>query len=277
MNLAQIQDEVERDLRIPLSATVIYLEGKTDPAILFALLGLPDPPDGIHQEVLVKGLKDEGARSGSGSKAVIARVDLAPRFQPSKVIGVIDGDGRKLDDLRPSFEPDHNGPLFCWKAYCIENLLVKTGWPPSWGDEPDWSMELTNYGPYVALNRIGLEARAILKDLGLGNFLNPILRQPLKPSTDISAALAAGKVRLLSFDVEEAYHEELSNFEKAVRGNLDEAHALINGKWLLEHMAPTITKRDPDVCEYEWLAHARSVGGLPEVREWWKRVTGNPP
>jgi len=28
--------------------------------------------------------------------------------------------------------------------------------------------------------------------------------------------------------------------------------------------------------EAAWIAHAIPVGGLPEVREWWERVTGSP-
>jgi hypothetical protein len=277
MNLAEIEDAVEQDLRVSPSRKVIYLEGKTDPVMLFALLGLPNPDDGLHQGVLVKGLKDEGSRSGSGAKAVMARVDLAPRFQPSKIFGIIDGDGRTLDDLRPSFDPDHTGPLFSWKAYSIENLVAKTGWPTAWGDEPDWPAELMKYGPYVALNRIGLEVRAILHELGLDKYRDPIQGAPLRPREEIAAALAVGKARLLSFDVEMKYLAELVSFDAIVQNSLDEAHALINGKWLFRLMAPTLTGRDTSRCEYEWLAHARSAGGLPEVREWWERVTGNPP
>ena len=189
----------------------------------------------------------------------------------------MDGDGQILADLESSFDPPHPGPLFRWKAYCVENLLAKTGWPSAWGDEPDWSAELANYGPYVALNRVGSEARAILKELGLANYSNPAHGTLLRPSDEITAALADGKARLLSFDVEQEYRDQLSAFEATVRRGLDEAHALINGKWLFRHMAPTLTTRDPDRCEYEWLAHARSAGGLPEVREWWERVTGSHP
>ena len=271
--LSQIRD----DLRTSPVETVIYLEGRTDPKFLFALLGLPNPPDGLHQGVLVKGLKDEGSRRGSGSNAVMARVELASRNDLPRVFGVMDGDGRTIEELTSSFDPPYLGPLFRWKAYCIENLLAKTGWPLAWGEGPDWSAELSNYGPYVALNRVGSEARAILRELGLEKYSNPAHGIPLRLSDEITAALAAGKARLLSFDVEQEYRDQLSTFGATVLRSLDEAHALINGKWLFRHMAPTLTSRDPGQCEFDWLAHARSTGGLPEVREWWERVTGSPP
>jgi hypothetical protein len=277
MNEMNLLSEIDGDLRRSSAQIVIYLEGRTDPNFFFALLGVPIPLDELHQNVVVKGLKDEGSRRGSGSEAVLARVELASRKKLRGVYGVTDGDGRALGELAQAFDAPHSGPMFIWKGYCIENLLAKTGWPAAWGDEPDWPVELAKYGPSMALNRIGSEARAILRRLGLMNFLRPELHTPLKSSTEIASALKAGKDSLLSFDVEQRFADELSAFEARVRRNLDEAHALIDGKWIVRHLAPTLTKRKPDDCEYEWLAHARSVGGLPEVRDWWERVTGNPP
>ena len=274
MNVVHLETQIRGDLRQSPFETVIYLEGVTDPEIFFALLGVPRPLDYVHQGISVKGL---ATREGSGSTAVRSRIELAERLLIPRVLGVLDGDGRSLARLAADFDTPHPGPLFCWKAYCIENLLAKTGWPPPWGDEPDWSTELSKYGPYVALNRVGLEARAILSSLKLMNFLKPILGESLKSSTEIASALAAGKAGLLSFDVEQRFVDDLTAFEAAVRRDLDEAHALLNGKWIVRHQAPTLTGRDPDLCAYEWLAHARIVGGLLEVREWWERVTGNPP
>jgi hypothetical protein len=277
MSEADLRVEIQRDLRKASSDTVIYLEGQTDPTIFFALLGLPDPPDGLYQGVLVRGLKGERRGSGSGLQAVTARIALASQFHGSKILGVIDGDGRSLGELVPAFDAPYLGPLFCWKAYCIENLLTKTGWPPAWGGEPDWTDELTRYGPYAALNRVVREAGAVLKDLGLVRHSSPDHHLILKSSGDIAADLAIGKGRLMSFDVEQQFIEELSSVETAIRRDLDEAHALINGKWLIGHMAHSLTKRDRALCRYEWLAHARSVGGLAEICDWWQRVTGNPP
>jgi hypothetical protein len=280
MNLATLQEEVEFLIPKAPSGTILYLEGKSDVEFLFALLGLAVPiRDGlgnlIHQGVLVK---DCDSKRGSGSAAVKARVDVAGTIPHSgRVFGIIDGDGSPLHELAPNFDPPFPGPLFSWKAYCIENLLVKTGWPPAWGDEPDWVVELSRYAPYVALNRIGREVRATLRALGLEKYTLPILGEPLKQPDEIAAALASGKDGLLKYDVETRFGEELSVFEATVNRGLDEAHAMLNGKWLVRHLAPAITKRDPDHCQYEWLNHSRAVGGLPEVREWWERIIGSPP
>ena len=278
MNRAEIQREIEKDLRRSPTQRIIYLEGKTDVKFLFGLLGRATPPGDADKNVFHQGILVKSCEMGSGSTAVRAHVEVASSFHRSGfVCGLIDGDGLPLSQLASTFDQPHPGPLFIWKAYCIENLLAKTGWPSTWGGEPDWPTELAKYGPYVALNRVGSEARSILRDLGLANFLKPILGESLRPSREIVAALSAGKVRLLSFDVERRYDEELSAFAATVHRSLDEAHTLIDGKWIIRHMAPTLTGRDPNLCEYEWLAHARSVGGLPEVREWWERVTGSPP
>lgn len=277
MNETALRNEIAQDLRNSPADIVIYLEGKTDPAFFFALIGRAIPSDGLYQGVLVKGLKGEGSRRGSGSSAVIARVELASRMGLEGVFGIVDGDGLTLERLTFDFDAPHPGPLFYWKSYCIENLMAKTGWPAIWGDEPDWSRELASYGPYVSLNRVGRETRVILKDLGLEKYLNPVHGEPLKLPHDISQALAIGKARLLSFDVEQEYQRELSEFDVILNRSLDEAHALFNGKWLFRHLVPKLTARDPDHCHFDWLAHAISVGGLAEVREWWERVTGSPP
>jgi hypothetical protein len=274
MNEVELLSKIRADLQEAPNVTVIYLEGVTDPEFLFSLLGLKRPTDDVHQGVLVKGLS---TRQGSGSGAVRSRVELASRFQIPRIFGVLDGDGRSLSVTAANFDTPYSGPLFHWKAYGVENLIAKTGWPPAWGDAPDWATELAKYGPYVALNRVGLDAQAILKDLNLSSYSKPSHGTPLRRSDEIASALAAGKARLLSFDVEAEFLNELSTFETAVRRDLDEAHTLIDGKWLFRHLAPTLTNRDKALCEYEWLAHARSIGGLPEVRDWWERVTGNPP
>ncbi len=278
MNEVELLDRINDDIRISTAQTVIYLEGTTDPEFFFALLGLPtNPADGVHRGVLVRGLKDDPKRRGSGSAAVRNLVDVASRNRVPGIFGVIDGDGRKLEELAPRFDPSYPGPLFHWKAYCIENLIAKTGWPSVWGDEPDWVAELSRYGPYVALNRIVLEVRSIVKELELESYSKPSLGSPMKQAAEVARALGEGKHRIQEYDVEQRFASEFADFEGLVRSNLDEAHALLNGKWLFQHMAPTLTRRDPDLCRFEWLAHARSVGGLPEVRDWWERVTGFPP
>ena len=128
MNERDILRKVQADLQLTPRG-VIYLEGKTDVPAFFGLLGIPLPTDPIHQNVGIRGLKDA---SGSGSATVIQYVRVA-RSRNLPVYGILDGDGRSLSALAAEFDVPHRGPLFSWKGYCIENLLVKTGWPTSWG------------------------------------------------------------------------------------------------------------------------------------------------
>ena len=230
MNLADLQDEVERDTRLARSEKVIYLEGKTDVEYLFALMGKQISREDanknvVYQDVLVKGC----VAKGSGATAVRARVALGTR---------------------------------CW--------------PLAWGDEPDWHAELASYGPYVVLNRVGVRIRTALEQMSLVKYINP--DGPLKTASDFAAILVAGKGFLLAYDVEHQFIEELAAHEATVRRSLDEAHAYFKGKWLVDHMAPRISGRNnAKQCTAEWIAHAVSVGGLAEVRDWWERVTGSPP
>lgn len=273
MDEKALRDEIERDLRRAPSQIVIYLEGKTDPSALFALLGRPTSLDGLHRGVLVKGLSNKG----SGATAVKARVEVATRLPRAGIVGVIDGDGEPHRRLASNFDPPYVGPLFQWKAYCIESLLAKTGWPPGWGAIIDWQAELLKYAPYAALNRIHRELKAALQTLDLAQFSEPTQGRPLKSPPDVLAALEADKHRLQGYDVAQRFQAELSSIQATIQSDLDEAHACLNGKWLFKHMAPSITGQTPERCRSEWIVHAESVGGLPEVREWWERVTGSPP
>jgi hypothetical protein len=68
---AQLLREIKQDLQASSGRGVVYLEGATDPAIFFALLGV-DAPLAVdrdtfaHEGVLVRGLP---GTSGSGSSA----------------------------------------------------------------------------------------------------------------------------------------------------------------------------------------------------------------
>ncbi len=70
MNDADRLHRVESDLQ--RASTVIYLEGKSDPDILFALLGIARPTGDIHQDAYVVGLTQ--GPSGSAQVAALARV-----------------------------------------------------------------------------------------------------------------------------------------------------------------------------------------------------------
>ncbi|HEX8199561.1 MAG TPA: hypothetical protein VF590_03675 [Isosphaeraceae bacterium] len=272
MNLGALE-EIRAHLQFAPAQVVIYLEGKTDVEPFFALLGRTAPRDGLHQGVFVKGLRDQG----SGGLAVGARVDAAGRLSFPGVFGLIDGDGQPLTTLSPTFDHPFAGPLFTWKAYCIENLLAMTGWPSTWGAEPDWPVALTDYGPYVALNRIHVELQSTLDVLSVAKRNNPISGQPLKTSQDVLADLSHDRHRLLNYDVAQRFQNELQVYQAALQNQLDEAHAMLNGKWLFSHLAPVITGQNPDRCRSDWIAHAISAGGLAEVRSLWQRITGATP
>ena len=110
MNERALAGEIQEYLR-RAPRGVVYLEGKTDPAIFFALLGVaPAPNDSIHQGVLVQGLH---ANKGSGSSAVIQRIEFAAaRPNYGAIFGLLDGDGIDADILAKRFDTPFPGPLF---------------------------------------------------------------------------------------------------------------------------------------------------------------------
>jgi hypothetical protein len=278
MSEAALLSQIQQDLKTSPAQMVIYLEGKTDLDPFFALIGKSTPLGGIqlgalHQDVLVRGL----AENGSGSTAVKARVDLATRAHLTGVLGIVDGDGLPLTVLSAKFDASHAGPLFHWKAYCIENLLVKTGWPASWGPAPDWEETLISFGPYVALNRVFTSLDSVLSQFRWSRHTHPSFPKPLITDTEVIAAINSDKQLILNRDLGQEFQEELAQFHATVQRDTDEAHALLNGKWLLSHLARARTNRTRDQCRGDWITHAIAVGGLPEVRDWWERVTGNPP
>ncbi len=272
MNLRQ---QIEEDLRLAtLSKKVICLEGKTDVDIFFSLLGVSVPADGQHQGVLVRGLKADKA---SGSTAVKSLLNVVVKTPYKGVFGIVDGDGQNYQDLEKSFDAPYTGPLFSWKAYCIENLLAKTGCPKNWGISFDWEVDLQKYGLYVALNRMHKELQSTLRAFGLARMPYPIRNEPLKTIGEVLTALEEAKHLLENYDVAQRFQDEVALFESTLRGSLDEAHAFLNGKWIIEHLAPTLTNRQIEECRSDWITHAIAVGGLAEVRDWWERLTGSPP
>jgi hypothetical protein len=54
--------------------------------------------------------------------------------------------------------------------------------------------------------------------------------------------------------------------------DLQVAHTLIKGKWLFTHFAMVELKCSSDKALQAWVAHAISVGGLPEVKALWERI-----
>jgi len=290
VNETEVLRELNQDLQRADAQRVVYLEGKSDLPIFLALLGssMPDTeaptpgssrlpvPDGVeHRGVLVRGLSGR-SRPGSGSIAVRDRVDLAARRGYTGVYGITDGDGERFATLAASFAAP--GPCFRWPAYCIENLLVRTGWPAAWGTAPDWISVLLEHVPYVALNRLHRELLQSLKTLRLAGFSEPKLPEPMKTSEDVRSALAQDKHLIEGYDAESRFLHQVADVEAAIRSSLDEAHALVNGKWLVDVFAPRTLgpHATPQRCRDEWIAHAVATGGLAEARDLWQRITGRP-
>jgi hypothetical protein len=70
---------------------------------------------------------------------------------------------------------------------------------------------------------------------------------------------------------------EVKLFEAVIQANPDEGHSFVDGKWLTNVFAPKRSKRKPEECRQEWIAHAIASGGLAEVRALWERITGRAP
>jgi hypothetical protein len=275
MNEQWLCKEIEKDLQAAAAGrgVVLYLEGKTDVPILLALLGARDEREVsggvLHDGVLIRGLRDRG---GSGSSAVKQRLDVAQRRGYPGIFGVLDGDGAALGTLASEFDAPHPGPLFRWKGYCIENLLASACWPEAWGVTPEWSAVLAAFAPYVALNRLGFDVRRRLERLRLDRFLNPDRSRPLEATEVFVAKLRDGKHELLNLEIEAMFSVELDAFMAALATSLDDAHALLNGKWLVSAFAPQHTGRTQEQCRDEWAMHLRSIGGDPEIKAWWRRT-----
>lgn len=277
MNDKALLAEMEGSLR--LADFLLYLEGKTDVEVFWALLGAPAPPSGVHHKVLVRGLADEKKR-GSGSTAVRSRVEAAAKHSHlrGRVFGICDGDGAKLSELSTRFDAPYPGPLFSWKTYCIENLLAQAAWPSAWGAAPDWSTALEPYAAYVALNQLQRSIQTNLSDLRLAKLTNPKEAEALLTADQIAQTLQTGRDRLLGLDVSTEFQTNLTTFQGLLQTNLCAAHALLNGKWLLNHFA--LSKqlgRNPEGCRTQWAEAARDAGGHPEVRALWCRMFGAAP
>ncbi len=277
MNDAQRLNRIQADLQ--RAPTVIYLEGKTDPDVLFALLGVAHPTGNIYQDAYVVGL----GQGGSGRTAVqeLSRVagenSLGGQVTRGGVFGVIDGDGRDLASLQGDFDPPYSGPLFSWKAYCIENLLAKSGWPGAWGSTPNWTGVLGQYAPYAALNRVHRALQTDLETLGLHRFRNPQLGQSLETVDSINTAIGQDKALIANRDVQSDFNTQVTAVQTAITTSLEQGHSQINGKWFVRHYAPSVSNQNEQQCRQAWLDEVRTTGGLAEVRDWWERITGSTP
>lgn len=264
------QRQIEDDLRRSPRGLVLYMEGKTDPSMLAALLGREPPQLDLLDGVVVRGLSSTGV-SGSGSSSVRALLECATAARIPGVYGVVDGDGEALGTLRSRFDEPYRGPLFTWPAYCLESLLARAGIPSDWGISDDLDTILVRYSPLVAANRLQRHFRVRLETLGLHRIQNPKVGSYPR-AADAQALFEAGAAELQSLHVGEELERGRVAFEDAVARDLGEALAMLNGKWLVQHFGPTETSRSPEACRDDWLKHARGLGGLPEVKAFWDRL-----
>ncbi|MEQ1506507.1 MAG: hypothetical protein ABMB14_30040 [Myxococcota bacterium] len=249
--------EIAEDLQRAPANRVVYLEGNTDDQALFALLGVSAPPDSVVDGVLIRGLRPN---RGSGGSAVRHRVESASARGFRHVYGVLDGDGADPTDPFPG-----PGPLFVWPGYAIENLVVRAGWPPAFGDPPDWPTVMRAHAGAVALNRVVREVQERLGRHGLRKFLRPSDDPTAVDRKTVRAALVGADA--IGRDLVARFDRDADAFEARVDQDLAAAHAWIDGKWLVEHhVGRVMGVRD---VRTQWLAHLASTGGLPEVRAWW--------
>jgi hypothetical protein len=201
---------------------------------------------------------------------VQARVELAartPGYQ-GQIFGFRDGDGLSLAKLK---EQASSGGLYTWPVYCVENLLIKAGWPTKWGSIPDWHQEFLRYRPYVAFKRILSELQKELSALRIPGVASPDPQRPLKTVQEVEKALGDASQVIDEYRVVARFREEVAAFEQALTADLNEAHALLNGKWVLKVVAGERNLSAEQAREI-WTNHICSVGGLAEVRQLWQQI-----
>ncbi len=265
--LNRLQTDLQR------APTVIYLEGKTDEELFFALAGVPRPASAIHKNVYVVGLKTRG----QGGNEVRALLQEAEAAQLGGIFGIVDGDGLDLPQLRQRFDSPFQGPLFSWPTYCIENL-ISIAWPEAWGGEPDWASALSSYIPYAALNRVHKQLQSALQTLQLAKFHSPVAGQPLRTTEEVKEELSRDKHLIAERDVAAMFEQESEELRRAIHSSLEEGHALINGKWLVSHLAAQRRPgRSPEALRAEWARSVLARGGHPAVRALWTRIAGEAP
>lgn len=266
-----ILDDLEKDLRLSPTGKVLYFEGRTDVLVFLALLGKDPLPEAIESEGLaVEGIWIRGldGKRGSGGKAVRRLVRVAHERSYGPVRGLLDGDGEAYDVSIKGFDEPGPGEPHRWPTYCIENWLPQCGWPPEWGGEPDWSYVLGAYVPYAALNRVVAGTQQHLAALGLAKHTRPA-QGPLETLAQVRARLGSADPPPLGTDLLAAFDIEVERCAAALANSLAHGHALINGKWLVDHHARVVSGRSPEDCRRVWSEHTARLGGHARVRAWW--------
>lgn len=268
-------DELEKDLRLSPTGKVLYFEGHTDVPVFLGLVGRPLPETIESEGLAVDGIwiRGLGAGRGSGGHAVRSRVRVAHERGYGPIRGLIDGDGEAYDVLISGFDDPGVGQPHRWPTYCIENWLPRGGWPSDWGEEPDWRGVLGAYVPYAALNRVVAGTQRHLSSLGLAKYSHPS-QGPLDTLPQVRARLGSAGAPL-GTDLLGTFDAEVERCQSALAHSLDHGHALINGKWLVDHHARAASGRSRDDCRRCWSEHVARLGGHAQVRAWWERFVGS--
>ncbi len=167
--------------------------------------------------------------------------------------------------------------MFSWPSYSIENMLALTDWPENWGEEPDWTEVLREYASLAAL---GLLRRRLAKDVR--GLFHQRTREPrpdeAAPTPDYVVQELSKDASRLGGDIDLVgmFKKSLEQVEGSIERDLREGHAVINGKWLVEHMAPRRTGLSGDECRSAWSAWIGRRGGSPTVIDFWKRIAAGP-
>jgi hypothetical protein len=269
MNEHDVRRGIQEDLQDATGGRgrILYLEGKTDVSILLALLGAGE------EQLTQRGVLHDGVllRALGGSNTVARYLEVAQKYDIRNIFGVLDGDGDSLSTLAAEFDAPHAGPRFRWKGYCIENVLVRAAWPGMWGDAPDWLEVLKSFAPYVAVNRLGADLLRRLNRLGLDRLINPTSAQPPHTVEWFHEKFRVGRYELASLEIEAMFAAELVPVMTTLNTGLNEAHAVVNGKWLVDAAARHTNLPTPR-CRDEWLNHVRTTGGDPGILAWWRRT-----
>ena len=199
------------------------------------------------------------------------RVQLAVEERRTGVRGVIDGDGRDYASLAAGFDRPHVGALHSWKAYCIENLLVQSGWPADWQSEPDWRGVLVDYLPYAARNRLVRRLQSRWYAQGVNKFSRPLRGQDLRTVEEIREQLRVDAVNTVDGDLVAAFDAEVHACRRVFDESLAHAHTIIDGKWLVEVHAAQVARISAADCRVRWAEYVGEHGGHSEVIAWWRR------
>lgn len=241
--------EIQGDLQI--APRVLYVEGDSDLAMLWALLGLQNAPLGnTHDQVLVK--------SVGGKNSIRQRLKVCQTKGFKKVFGVIDSDGDVYDSSQQSPQT--------WPSYCLENMLIQMGWPAALGAAPDMQAIYRELAPYSAVSTLSRTNDKAFKDAGLLGYTEPTASQKRLSATDISAKFGSVDIAQLQRE----FHQIHAGYLADIDANKEAVHTWLNGKWIIEVVSHELSGKSMEDCRDSWLDHAAAQGGSGFVKNWWQ-------